>query len=210
MAELALGMKLPDAVNTLAGGGISVAFDPESNGAVAVLRSGDPEKFGALTEKLIKFTQEQREKNNQPEIPASEYRGVRVFRIDNAVVAVLGDAVVLSSEKELGKWVVDAIMDRPDETFATTDAYRRASEAGDRAATALPPPLPRLHYSLLVFPPVGFAAGQPCAPSAAFALACVAADPPPPSLVVPVPPLPRVRTPALPSARSIRQGRLSR
>ena len=39
LGELAIGMKWPDAVKTLAGSGITIAFDPETNGVIAIMRS---------------------------------------------------------------------------------------------------------------------------------------------------------------------------
>lgn len=136
MAELGVGMKWPEAVDVLAGEGITLAFDPQTEGAVAILRSGDAEKLPELVRTILRLAGDSRAENNQKGIESGEYRGVPVYRLNEAAMGLLPEAIVITNKKELGQWVIDAALDRPDETFAQTSIYRRALADASKDAAA--------------------------------------------------------------------------
>lgn len=132
MAEFALGMKWQDAVKTLAGAGVTFAFDPNTGGGVAVMKSGDPAKLPGLVEKLIKIANDERKKKNQRGIKSADYRGIEVHGIDKGAVAILSDAILVTTDKELGKWVLDALLDKPADTLASNATYKKCWAGKDR------------------------------------------------------------------------------
>ncbi len=126
MAEIAIGMKWPDALRTLAGNGITIAADPNTDGVAAILRSGDPEKLPELMQRVLTIAGTQREKNNQPPIRTSTYRDITVHRIDSVGMAVLPDMILLTNNQELGKWMLDAALDGNEKSLQANSNYTAA------------------------------------------------------------------------------------
>lgn len=126
MAEFGIGMKWQDALNAIAGNGITVAIDAETNGVVAVAESGDPERLVTLIRRVVKFTNNERKKKNQEPIEQTEFEGVDVYKLDDTAFAVLSDKVVVTNKGELGTQVLRAIRNRPENSLATSSAFRRS------------------------------------------------------------------------------------
>jgi hypothetical protein len=126
IGEATLKTKWPEALKALAGSGITLAFDPKTNSAVAMLKSGNPAELKPLVEKIIEFVNSQRRDNNQKEITSSDYAGIPVFQLDNVAMALLPDRIVAATDKKLGKWILDAHLKSPDDTLATNKSFIEA------------------------------------------------------------------------------------
>lgn len=128
-AEFAIGMKWQDAVNTLAGQGITLAFDPVTGGGAAILKSGAPDKLPGLIETLKKLANNQRRESGEPEIEQTAYRDVTVYKIDEVALAIHNDRVFATNNGELGKQILDALLDGSKDTLAVDANYKLSRSA---------------------------------------------------------------------------------
>lgn len=126
MAEFGIGMKWRDALNAVAGKGITIAVDAETNGVIAVMNSGDQKRLATLVRRVVKFVNNERKKNNQDPIEQSEFDGVDVYKYDGAAIAVLPDRILATNKGELGKQVLKAIRSKPEASLATTEAFKQS------------------------------------------------------------------------------------
>ena len=109
--ETQIGMKWREAYDTLLGGGVTIAFEPETQGIVALVRSTDAEKLQSTAKKLIELGRaDARSKGNEP-LPEDEYRDVTIYGQKNARFAIVGPWLVMSNKGDLGKKVVDTLLD---------------------------------------------------------------------------------------------------
>ncbi len=134
MAEFGIGMKWREALDAVAGNGITIALDAETNGVVGVLESSDPERLDVLVRRVVKFVNNERRKKNQDPIEESTFEGVNVYKFDGAAVAVLRDRVLVTNNRDLGKQILRSIRNKPDSSLATTPAFRNANIAEQDAS----------------------------------------------------------------------------
>ncbi len=123
--ETQIGMKWREAYDTLLGGGITVAFHPETEGLVALVRSTDAAKLQSTTRTLIELGRtDARSKGNEP-LPEEQYRDITVYGKKNARFAIAGPWLVMTNKDELGKKILDSLLDgsrtsiKDNEKFAT-------------------------------------------------------------------------------------------
>lgn len=120
MAEVALGKKIPDIVDILGGKGVAAAFDPKTEGVILIARSGQPEEFAALLDKIIQFTQQ-----NQ-KMATDTYRGVSVMKLDKAAMARFKDGFIMTNKPELGKHVIDAMLSSDGKSLSKNATFVKA------------------------------------------------------------------------------------
>ena len=109
--ETQIGMKWREAYDTLLGGGITVAFHPETEGLVALVRSTDAAKLKSTAKTLIELGRaDARSKGNEP-LPEDEYRDITIYGKNDARFAIAGPWLVMTNKDELGKKVLDTLLD---------------------------------------------------------------------------------------------------
>lgn len=109
--ETQIGMKWQEAWDTLLGGGITIAFDPQTQGVVALVRSRDAEKLQTTAKTLIELGRaDAKSKGNEP-LPEETYRDITVYGKGDGRFAIIGPWLVMSNKDDLGKKVLDTLLD---------------------------------------------------------------------------------------------------
>ncbi len=125
--EAQLGKPWPALIKSAAAGGVAVAVDAPSQGAVVVITAEDHETPADMLESLTNLLRADAAANGKPEpIETRDYRGLTVYRVGEARVAVLGHSLIATNKAELGQRIVDMHLDASGETLSQSDLYRRA------------------------------------------------------------------------------------
>jgi hypothetical protein len=126
MIEFQLGMTYYELVKVLGGDGITAAFDLETKGAALLLRTPDPEEQSKALQRIIGLVKKQRRDNNRSEVKSDEYRGVKVYQVDKVRLGVMDGWIVVTNNPKLGKSILDASLDHPQDSLATSDWFKQA------------------------------------------------------------------------------------
>ena len=125
LIEQRIGMKWKDALATLIEGGLSVGFDPKTEGLAVVIRSKNQEGLEKLRDSLLKLARDEAQrKGNQDPIKTVEYRGITAYSVDQAKFATLGPWLVLVNNDKLGKAVLDNYLDGNANSLASSDPFQ--------------------------------------------------------------------------------------
>ncbi|MCH7989186.1 MAG: hypothetical protein IID46_08550 [Planctomycetes bacterium] len=125
LIERQIGMKWKDALATLIEGGVSVGFDPKTEGFAVVIRSKNQEGLEKLRDSFLKLARDeaQRQGNEDP-IKTVEYRGITAYSAADAKFATVGPWLVLVNNDELGKAVLDNYLDGNENSLASDDQFQ--------------------------------------------------------------------------------------
>ena len=66
----------------------------------------------------------------------ADYRGIKVYAVDKGKFAVVADWLVLTNQDELGKQIVDRVLDKPQESLAADAQFAKAHGAVSASTTA--------------------------------------------------------------------------
>lgn len=125
MLEGAVEMRWRPALKLLAHGGVHVAVDGETRGAVLLVKSGDEEKLAALQDAFFTLVRaDAKNKGKDDPIQTGDYRGITAHRIGPARFATVGEWLLVTNKDELGKAVLDRYL------AATQDEQEMVSLAG--------------------------------------------------------------------------------
>jgi hypothetical protein len=109
--ETQIGMKWREAYDTILGGGITVAFDPETQGLVALVRARDAGKLKNTVKKLIELgRQDARSKGKEP-LPEDTYRDITIYGKKDGRFAIAGPWLIIANKDALGKKILDTLLD---------------------------------------------------------------------------------------------------
>jgi hypothetical protein len=127
--ETQIGMEWRKAYNTLLGGGITVAFHPETEGLVALVRSTDAAKLHSTAKTLIELGRaDARSKGNEP-LPEDEYRDITIYGKDDARFAIAGPWLVMTNKDDLGKKILDSLLDGSRTSIKDNEKFAAARES---------------------------------------------------------------------------------
>lgn len=112
LAEVALGERLQDAVGKLTGQGWAVGIDRDTKGIVLWAHARDVATCEELYKKLVAIA-ENDAKSKGNELKHVSYRDVDAYEINKAIVARLEDYLVVTSQGELAKRLVDRWREPP-------------------------------------------------------------------------------------------------
>tara|TARA_R110002072_G_scaffold302615_1_gene486799 strand:+ start:67118 stop:68890 length:1773 start_codon:yes stop_codon:yes gene_type:complete len=129
--ETQIGMKWREAYDTLLGGGITIAFHPETEGLVALVRSTDAAKLQATAKKLIELGRaDAHSKGNEP-LPEEQYRDITIYGKKNARFAVAGPWLIMTNKDDLGKKILDSLMDGSRTSIKDNEKFAVARQSID-------------------------------------------------------------------------------
>lgn len=127
--ETQIGMKWREAFDTLLGGGITVAFHPETEGLIAIVRSTDAEKLQSTAKTLIELGRaDARSKGNEP-LPEDEYRDITVYGKSDGRFAIVGPWLVMTNKDDLGKKILDTLIDGSKTSIKDNEKFAAARES---------------------------------------------------------------------------------
>ena len=108
MLEGQLKMPWREALTSLLGRGIAVGFDAKTEGFAALLHGQDRESVALIQNRFLEFL---RLTGNEAQITEGEYRGVMAFQFDALRFAVYEDRLLITNQADMGKWVLDRMID---------------------------------------------------------------------------------------------------
>ena len=106
--EIQIGSDWRPAIESITAGGIYVAFDAATEGVVAMIRTKDDATAENFRLKILELTQLNEATNGK----AEPYRDVKIYKTDkNSGAAVVGNWIVVTNKGELGKGILDRLLD---------------------------------------------------------------------------------------------------
>ena len=113
--EAKLGMKWRAAVEAMTDGGLAIALDGKTQGVVAVARARDEATLTKIRETLMQIARDDAERKGKTDpYEPIEYREAAAYKVDKAIFATVGPWLVVTNQKELGRNVVDRLLDGGD------------------------------------------------------------------------------------------------
>ncbi len=127
--EFQIGMSWQNAVKTLSAGGVSLAFDPKTEGVAVIFKGEDPEKLKDLRDKVVELARKDAEnKGNVDPYQVKDYRGIQVYTTKDGGFLTYENWLIAGNKGELGKSIIDALLDGPTETLATNVNFKKAKK----------------------------------------------------------------------------------
>ncbi len=135
--EAKLDQTWPQILASQTEGGIAIGFDAQTQGALLLIKARDEEAAPKLLEALIDLARKAAKDAGNPDpVKSGEYRGIKVYQSDQVRIATLGQWLAVTNKPETGKAVLDAYLDKPNTTLATTPSFQEARSKAADAATA--------------------------------------------------------------------------
>ena len=125
--ESQLGMPWRQAVEKLGEGGLHFAFDGGSRSAALLLHADDHDFLAEAVETLVAAVRADHANKGEPDpFKHAEYRGVSAYRAEDIRFAAIDGWLVLASSDQLGKKIVDRILDGRGPSLADAPQFRKA------------------------------------------------------------------------------------
>ncbi len=127
--DAGMGQRWPKTLASLSHGGIYVAFDIETKGAVLLAKSNDRSTLERFRDTVLAAV-----KANQPgrTIRVNDYRGMQAYGIQgDGRIALMDDWLLVTNKAQLGKLIADQFVDGKQECLATLPTFQQAQETRD-------------------------------------------------------------------------------
>jgi hypothetical protein len=135
--EAKLDQKWRPALKSAFGGGIAAGFDAKTQGAVVIARAQDPQALKKLVSTLIQLARDDAKRKDKPDpVREDTYRDVTVYRLDKGAFAIHDGTLVVTNNGDLGKFVLDRLLDGGGETLAINGAFQKACDTRTSDSTA--------------------------------------------------------------------------
>ncbi|MEO8493759.1 MAG: DUF3352 domain-containing protein, partial [Planctomycetota bacterium] len=135
--EAKLGESWKHVLQSVTAGGIAIGFDPETQGAALLVKARDDQAAPKLLETLIELSRAAAKDAGNPDpIKSGEYRGITAYQVDQARIATLGQWLVVTNKPESGKAILDAYLDKPEQTLANNPHFQEARAKAADTVTA--------------------------------------------------------------------------
>ena len=132
--EIQIGSDWRPALEELSVGGIFAAYDAATQGAVILMKSKDDATAENFRTKILELTRLNEEKNGKTD----EYRDVTIYKVDKqSGSAVVGNWIVLTNKGELGKSILDRLLDQKPSDTNTEISGTLSANAQFKATYAL-------------------------------------------------------------------------
>lgn len=127
LTELALGETTVNLVSSLARQGWFFAIDAETQGMVMLARAEDQ---ASLSRRIARVTTLVRQQlaGNGSSFEENDYRGWKVFKTDQGVIAHRDEWLMIANQKVLAKQIADAMIDGNPASLASTPSFQRAMQ----------------------------------------------------------------------------------
>jgi hypothetical protein len=137
LVEQQMGLPWRKIANQATGGGISFALDGKTRGVVILARATDNTTNTKLIEIVTNLANlDAKNKGKSESVKTGEYRGIKAYAIDKSKLAVVADWLVVSNNDDLGKQIIDRLLDRPKESLADDAQFAKAYGAVRASTTA--------------------------------------------------------------------------
>lgn len=105
--ELQMGGPWNNIVDGLTGGGVYVTYDLRTDGLVILVKATSPEAMEVFRSKVLELSR--LGKNVDPD--EDTYRDLQIYRLENAAAVVSGQWLMIANKAELGRFVIDRMLD---------------------------------------------------------------------------------------------------
>lgn len=137
LVESQMGLPWRKIAGQAIGGGIAFALDAKTQGVAVLARATDETTHAKLIETLVNLASlDAKNKGNADPVKTGDYRGIKYFVVDQGKFAVVGDMLVITNNDELGKQLVDRLLDSPAESLAADAQFAKARDAVSASTTA--------------------------------------------------------------------------
>ncbi|MBM4001015.1 MAG: hypothetical protein FJ297_15990 [Planctomycetes bacterium] len=110
--EIQVGGDWREILNAAVGGGIAVAVDGKTRGVVLVGRASDPAVLKKVRNAVIRMARQDAKQKGRPDpFQSTDYRGIEAHQAGNARFAVAGSWFAVTNQSELGKEIIDRVLD---------------------------------------------------------------------------------------------------
>ncbi len=126
--ESELEMEWDDALKTLTSGGITLAFDAESEGVALFLEAKDEQSLKKIVETMMKLARQDAADNNRDDpYEVDEYRGITTYGVKNGGFALYEQWFLFASNEKIGMTLLDGILDgNKSDCLADNEQFREA------------------------------------------------------------------------------------
>jgi len=137
VVESQMGLPWRRIVGQAAGQGLFIAVDAKTQGVVLLAHAADETTPARLIETLAKLAGADAKSKGAPDpVKTEAYRGIKVYAVEKLHVAAVADWLVATNNEELGRQVVDRVVDRSPGSLAD-DAQFAAVRRGESPSTTL-------------------------------------------------------------------------
>ena len=130
--EIQIGADWRPAIEALTAGGLYAGYDAATQGGVLLVRGKDEATMENFRVKLLEMTRLSGGDSAKPD----DYRDVKIYRIQKGGAAVVRDWLVLTNNGDLGKKVLDRLLDADDQPADAEVAGTLSANAQFKAARA--------------------------------------------------------------------------
>ncbi|RLS73190.1 MAG: hypothetical protein DWI00_10805 [Planctomycetota bacterium] len=128
--ELQIGADWRPAIDALTARGIYAGYDAATQGAVLLVRGKDEATMENFRAKILEMTRLSGGEKGEP----VEYRELLIYRLEKGGAAVVRDWLIVTNKSELGKSVVDRLLDSGEGNASQDDAATLAGNTDFLAA----------------------------------------------------------------------------
>ena len=128
--ELQIGADWRPAIDALTARGIYAGYDAATQGAVLLVRGKDEATMENFRAKILEMTRLSGGEKGEP----VEYRELLIYRLEKGGAAVVRDWLIVTNKSELGKSVVDRLLDYSEGNASQDDAATLAGNTDFLAA----------------------------------------------------------------------------
>ncbi len=121
--EIQLGMEWRQALETLTARGVYAGVDSRTEGVTVLVRGNDADAMELLRTKLLQLVTLSK---NPDSVKQGEYRGIPAYEVNGTKMAVVEDWLVLTNKDDLGKAVLDRILDGRGRSLVENARFQQA------------------------------------------------------------------------------------
>jgi hypothetical protein len=135
LLEIRLGTSWQAAVKQLTGGGLTLAFDPQHQAVILIVKSEDAKLLGKLNSSLVELIEAHaRNQGKKSPVESKEHGGVRVWTFGPGEQhAIIGDTLIASNKSEALRAVLDLHADGSAQGLSGKSRYQQARHGADGA-----------------------------------------------------------------------------
>ncbi len=127
--EAQIGMPWKEAITKTAGKGMVIAVDGQTKGVMLAITAEDEASQAKLLETLSNIARlDAALKGKEKPAPLGDYRGIQGYKLNGAIVGLLGKRLIICNNEEFAKKIVDAHLDHPSDSFAQSDLLKSAQK----------------------------------------------------------------------------------
>lgn len=125
VVEFQLGMTWREAIKTISAGGVSIAFDPATEGFAVLFKAQDSEKLLKIRDKVVKMARDDaKNKGGEDPYKVEQYRDVDVYITKDGGFLTHDNWLIVGNKSDLGKKLIDALLDGQENSFAENEHYQ--------------------------------------------------------------------------------------